>query len=208
MTTNPILVIAIFGMLANALSQPTITSHPRSQSVGQGANVTFSVTGSGVAPLSYQWRFAGADISGAMTNSLVLTNVESLHAGDDTAVVANASGSVTSRVAVLQVDRTFTKITTVNIATDSGKSTACAWDDYDNFGFPDLLVVNRGCCADAQWNFINHNNGDGTFRQPSDAEVGSIVSDMGEFHGAAWGDSCDGYLEVFVANYTLKAKLL
>ena len=81
-------------MAANALGQPTITSHPKSQSVSLGANVRFSVSGSGVAPLSYQWRFAGADISGATTNSLVLTNVQSLRTGDYTAVVTNASGAM------------------------------------------------------------------------------------------------------------------
>ena len=85
--------IALAFTVSSAFGQPTITSHPRSQSISLGANVTFSVRGSGVAPLSYQWRFAGADISGAASNSLVLTNVQSLHAGDYTAVVANASGS-------------------------------------------------------------------------------------------------------------------
>jgi hypothetical protein len=249
----PILTLAIVGLASNALSQPAITSHPMSQRVSLGAKVTFSVRGSGIAPLSYQWRFAGGDISGATANSFVLTNVQSLHEGDYTAVVANSSGSVTSLVAVLKVDRTFTKMTVGSIATDSGKSTACAWGDYDNDGWPDLFVNNRdgpnflyrnkrdgtfqkitvghlvsdtGTHLAGVWgdydndgfldllvvnggfeviasNYLYHNNGNGTFSQPSAAEAGSIVTDMGGFHGAAWGDfDGDGYLDVFVANFT------
>src|SRR5262245_60483578 len=138
---------------ASAIAQPAITIHPRSQSVSLGANVTFSVRGSGVAPLSYQWRFSGADISGAITNLLILTNVKLLHAGNYEAVISDAAGSTTSRVATLNVDASFTR----NIATEGGASTACAWGDYDNDGWPDLFVNNR----DAR-NFLYRNKRDGT----------------------------------------------
>jgi hypothetical protein len=39
---------------------------------------------------------------------------------------------------------TFTKITTGDIVNDIGNSMAAAWADYDNDGYPDLFVANRG----------------------------------------------------------------
>src|SRR5687767_14848364 len=38
---------------------PTITSQPQSQTVNEGATVTFSVTATGTQPLSYRWRKNG-----------------------------------------------------------------------------------------------------------------------------------------------------
>src|SRR5947209_3997098 len=53
----------------------------------------------------------------------------------------------------------FTKVTTGSIANDIASSIACGWADYDNDGFLDLLVANRG----GQRNALYHNHGDGTF---------------------------------------------
>src|ERR1019366_8014598 len=43
---------------------PSIVTQPQSQTVGVGSNVTFTVTASGTAPLSYQWRLNGTNIAG------------------------------------------------------------------------------------------------------------------------------------------------
>ncbi len=69
-----------------------------------GADVTFTVTAAGAAPLAYQWRKGGAPLSGASTNSLALTNVSINEAGSYDVVVTNALGSVTSAVATLAVN--------------------------------------------------------------------------------------------------------
>src|SRR5882724_6553098 len=65
----------------------------------------------------------------------------------------------------------FTKIAAGNVVNDIGNSVACAWGDYDNDGFLDLFVANRG----GQRNFLYHNNRDGTFTKIS---AGSLVSDI------------------------------
>src|SRR5438876_11222860 len=99
--------------LADCFGQPTITRQPTNQSVSLGANVSFRITATSTnPPPSYQWRFQGADISAAITNSLSMTNVQLIDAGGYDVVVADMSGSVTSFVATLTVDPTFTKITT------------------------------------------------------------------------------------------------
>src|SRR5262245_55023040 len=97
---------------------PAITLQPRAQSVSLGANVTFRVTETGSPPPTYQWRWNDATLDAATNNILVLTNIVVTQAGGYSAVVFNDSGSVTSTVARLMVDPTFTKITTGTIATD------------------------------------------------------------------------------------------
>jgi hypothetical protein len=137
---------------------PTITLQPRSQSVSLGATVTFRVGAIGNEALAYEWQLNDTPLSLATSNVLVLTNVVLAQAGNYSAVVSSSDGAVTSAVAVLNIDPTFTKITTGAIATDGGDSSGCAWGDFDNDGFVDLFVGNGG-----SRNFLYHNNGDGTF---------------------------------------------
>lgn len=92
---------------------PTITLQPVSQTVTAGANVTFSVAASGTAPLGYQWRWNGVNISGATSPTLTLSGVATNQAGSYLCVVSNAVGSATSAAATL----------TVNAATLPGKLT-------------------------------------------------------------------------------------
>src|SRR5205085_3686693 len=50
-------------------SAPVITSQPLSQTVNPGANATFTVSATGSTPLYFQWRFNGANITGATGSS-------------------------------------------------------------------------------------------------------------------------------------------
>ncbi len=91
------------------LSAPQITGQPASQSVPSGSNVNFSVAASGTAPLGYQWRKGGVNlsnggnVSGVTTATLGLLNVQSNDAGSFSVVVSNVAGSATSSVAALTV---------------------------------------------------------------------------------------------------------
>lgn len=87
-------------------SAPMITTQPQSQTVMQNSNATFTVAASGTAPLDYQWRFNGTNISGATETSYTRTNAQSFDAGNYLAIVTNSAGSVTSSVAVLTVLQT------------------------------------------------------------------------------------------------------
>ena len=68
-----------------------------------GSGVTFSVTATGTAPLSYQWRKGGSNISGATSATYSMTNVQAADAGTYSVVVSNSAGSVTSANATLTV---------------------------------------------------------------------------------------------------------
>ncbi len=68
-----------------------------------GGIANFSVTASGLRPLSYQWNFNGTNILGATNPTLTLTNVQVSQAGSYAVLVTNAYGSVLSSNAVLAV---------------------------------------------------------------------------------------------------------
>jgi hypothetical protein len=76
---------------------------PVSQAALPGSNVVFQVGAAGTAPLSYQWRYNGTNIDGAVTSALTLTNVQIAQAGTYAVWVTNILGSVLSSNAVLTV---------------------------------------------------------------------------------------------------------
>jgi hypothetical protein len=83
----------------------SITSQPTSQTVAVGQTVTFSVTASGAAPLSYQWRKNGTAISAATWATYEIPTVATSDSGSQlTVVVRNSAGSVTSNSATLTVN--------------------------------------------------------------------------------------------------------
>ncbi len=89
---------------------PTINSGPASQTPCPGGNASFTVGASGTAPLSYQWRTNGVNltnsthISGATTATLTITNVTTSDVANYSVVVTNSCpGSVTSSDATLTI---------------------------------------------------------------------------------------------------------
>ena len=134
-TIDSFLAAGIFlgGLVIGLGGQPMITLQPTNQSVSLGATASFRVTAITTnPPLSFHWRFNTIDLDGKTNVSLTLTNIQTTNAGAYQVVVADMSGSITSQVAVLIVDPTFTKITTGQIVNDGGASWSCAWGDYDN----------------------------------------------------------------------------
>ena len=83
-----------------------------------GQTATFTVTASGTAPLSYQWRKGGTSISGATAASY--TTPAAILADDATTfqvVVTNSAGSVTSRSAKLTVAPATVPTRGIDVAT-------------------------------------------------------------------------------------------
>src|SRR5262249_36798795 len=81
----------------------SITSQPAGQTVGNGTNVTLSVTAAGNAPLHYQWQKGGSGLTDATNSSLTLFNVQTTDSGTYSVLVSNLYGSVTSSNALLTV---------------------------------------------------------------------------------------------------------
>ena len=82
---------------------PSIAQQPQSQTNAVGTTATFSVAAGGTEPLSFQWRFNGTNLPGAVSTNLTLPTVQAADAGNYTVVITNAAGAVTSSVAVLTV---------------------------------------------------------------------------------------------------------
>ena len=83
---------------------PNITAQPANQTVTAGQTATFSVTATGIAPLTYQWQKGGANIVGANAASYTTPATTSADNGSKfDVIVSNSAGSVTSAQATLTV---------------------------------------------------------------------------------------------------------
>ena len=104
-----VIVTNAFGSVTSSVAAltvnvaPAVTSQPQSLTNNTGTSATFSVTATGTATLTYQWRKGGANLSGATSASYTNSSVTGGDAGNYDVVVANSCGSVTSAVAVLTV---------------------------------------------------------------------------------------------------------
>ncbi|MEY2408618.1 MAG: acid phosphatase type 7 [Verrucomicrobiota bacterium] len=91
------------GIYARAFVPAGIATQPQSQVVNAGSLASFSVIATGSPPISYQWRFNGAPVSGATNASLILTNAIDAQAGIYSVVVGNTN-SVVSALATLVIN--------------------------------------------------------------------------------------------------------
>jgi len=83
---------------------PAITAQPQNVNVTAPNGASFSVTATGSAPLSYQWKRNGADIAGATASTLTLASTSTADSGAQFRVtVSNAAGTATSDPATLTV---------------------------------------------------------------------------------------------------------
>ena len=102
---------------------PAITGPPVNQTVIAGTNVSFNVTATGTAPLSYSWKFNTIAIASATTSSLQLTNVQTTNSGTYSVTVNNSAGS-TNASATLTVLMPPTILTPPQSLTVSNGNTA------------------------------------------------------------------------------------
>jgi len=97
-----------------------ITTQPLAQTACPGGTVNFTVAATGGGTLTYQWRKAGANITGATGTTLTLTNVTAADAASYDVVVTGSCGSITSSAAALTVNASPI------ISTQPAAQTVCA----------------------------------------------------------------------------------
>jgi len=89
--------------LVTSTIAPAITTQPQPVSIFQGQDATFTVAATGSAPLTFQWRFNGANIPSATSNSFTQLNAQPENVGYYSVVVSNAAGVVVSSNALLSL---------------------------------------------------------------------------------------------------------
>ena len=88
-----------------AATAPAISTQPANATVNAGSTASFSVSASGTAPLSYQWRKNGIAISGATSSSYTTPATVAGDSGSTfSVVVTNSAGTATSNNATLTVN--------------------------------------------------------------------------------------------------------
>jgi hypothetical protein len=176
-----------------AFAQFAFLFEPMSQSASPGADVLFLGTAYGPEPITYQWRKNGVAIIGSNLDYLYLANLAIDDAGDYDVVAWTSSGAITSQVAVLTIDATFTKVLGDPLVNEGGNSLGCAWGDYDNDGDLDVFVAHAGTAL----NSLFRNDG-GSFTKVSGGPVGT---DYAQSISATWADyDDDGWLDLLVLN--------
>ncbi|MEM7658064.1 MAG: FG-GAP-like repeat-containing protein [Bacteroidota bacterium] len=76
-----------------------------------------------------------------------------------------------------------------------GVKMGASWGDYDNDGFPDLLLTNYHSVQ------LFHNEGDGTFTEQT-TQAGLPIADSCYYFTALWWDvNRDGWLDLFLPNW-------
>src|SRR5206468_3148324 len=81
---------------APSAAVPILTSQPASQTALGFTSLTLGVTANGDAPLRYQWRFNGTNITGATNSTLQFGSLQPQNAGDYKVLVFNNAGSTVS----------------------------------------------------------------------------------------------------------------
>ncbi len=88
---------------------PYMLVQPTNQTVYAGMNATFNVVAIGTAPLNFQWRLNGTNLTdggnlvGSSTSILGIANVTAANAGTYSVIITNLLGTTTSTGAVLTV---------------------------------------------------------------------------------------------------------
>ena len=108
-TTSSEATLAVTAAAVVVATKPAITTHPAAQTVVTGTTASFSVSASGTAPLSYQWKKDGKDIAGATSNPYTIAAATMADGGAYSVVITNSAGSVTSNEAKLGLSATAVK---------------------------------------------------------------------------------------------------
>jgi hypothetical protein len=201
--------------LAGKAQTPNDTPHyyqAGSYSISSGALAYFQVTAGGTPPVCYQWQLNGTNLPGATCCGSGVC----MYGDPGTALVPGAysvvvtdgsSQSVTSQVATLTVDTTFTKIMLDPLVTTADFAQGGTWASYMDSDtnppaatYSGVFVYNRGANNASVLSSLYHNNANSTFTQVPPYST-PPVSNLAAATSASWGDyNNDGHPDLFVTS--------
>ncbi len=102
-SANPVTleIVSVTGL--TPINPPAIATQPASLILNPGQAGSLSVAATGTAPLAYQWKKDGADVTGATSATFALASAATTDAGSYTVTITNAYGTVTSAAATITV---------------------------------------------------------------------------------------------------------
>ncbi len=101
--SNAVGSISSTGATLSVNGPPGISTQPSNQTVTVGSPATFTVAAVSPVPVTYQWRFYGTNLPGAVGASFSRSSALLEHAGPYDVVLANSFGTTESLVANLTV---------------------------------------------------------------------------------------------------------
>jgi len=107
------------------VQDPAIREQPRGASAAVGEDYTFGVTATGTQPMTYQWFFNGALMTGKVGETLALSDLIYSQAGQYSVEVRNAAGSRMSSNAVLSISSSAPRVVSIPFFTTSAGSAEC-----------------------------------------------------------------------------------
>jgi subtilisin-like proprotein convertase family protein len=138
--TNTCGSIASSGAQLTVNTSPVISTQPSSSNACVGSGASFSVAATGSPAPSYQWRRAGAPISGANSATYSIASVVAGDAASYDCVITNTCGFVTSGSASLTVSAV------PSVTSDPQNVNVCA-------GLPASFSVTATGATSYQWTF-------------------------------------------------------
>ena len=119
-------------------------------------------------------------------------------------VVANFDGgTLAQRLYRNNGDGSFTAVVDSGLRSDTTAASCPWWIDYDNDGFLDLFVAKGTFLGAVANDCLFRNNGDGTFKKMTAAEVGPILNDQLRSYSCSSADcDNDGRQELTVWHYS------
>ena len=94
-------IVSSSAMVRVLPTTPVVLISPAPQTVATGTVAQFAVVGESCRPLACQWQRAQTNLTGATNSTLVLSNVQMIHAGNYRAVLSNSFGVAISEEAAL-----------------------------------------------------------------------------------------------------------
>ncbi|MDB6035541.1 MAG: hypothetical protein JWM16_5879, partial [Verrucomicrobiales bacterium] len=131
---------------------PVIISSPISQTVMEGASVSFTVVAAGTGPFTYQWQFNGQTISNATSSTLLISSAQTNRSGAYSVVVGNYEGSVGTISAPLSVLTLADAVDNSNLIWTSGGSSP--WVNQTTTTHSGPSAAKSGAITDAQQSWL------------------------------------------------------
>jgi hypothetical protein len=131
---------------------PVIISAPTSQTIMEGAPVSFTVMAAGTGPFTYQWQFNGQTISNATNSTFLISSAQTNRSGAYSVVVGNYEGSVGTIPAPLSVLTLADAVDNSNLIWTSGGNSP--WVNQTNTIHSGPSAAKSGAITDAQQSWL------------------------------------------------------